>query len=61
MVLDLDLFRPEKEGYDSKKVRESQQKRYANVNLVDKVEQTDADWRKSRKFSFRPIKTLINR
>lgn len=47
MVLDLDLFRPEKEGYDANKVRESQKKRYKDVGLVDKVEEADAEWRKS--------------
>jgi seryl-tRNA synthetase len=48
MVLDLDLFRPEKEGYDANKVRESQKKRYKDVGLVDKVEEADAEWRKNR-------------
>jgi hypothetical protein len=32
-------------GGDPEIIRESQRRRYANVSLVDKVVQLDADWR----------------
>ncbi|XP_074644379.1 serine--tRNA ligase, cytoplasmic-like [Tubulanus polymorphus] len=47
MVLDLELFRPDKGG-DPEKIKENQRKRYSNVELVDKVINSDADWRKLR-------------
>lgn len=47
MVLDLDLFRPEKGG-DLTKVRENQQKRFKNVELVETVISCDQKWRELR-------------
>ena len=45
MVLDIDLFRPEKGG-DPEKMRENQRKRFAKVELVDIVVEKDGEWRK---------------
>lgn len=45
MVLDLDLFRKDKGG-DPEIVRETQRKRFKDVSLVDKLVQTDTEWRK---------------
>ena len=45
MVLDIDLFRPEKGG-DPVKMRENQAKRFKDVTLVDRVVEADAKWRK---------------
>lgn len=47
MVLDIDLFRPEKGG-DPDKIRKNQEKRFKDVTLVDKVVENDAKWRKLR-------------
>jgi len=46
-MLDINLFRAEKGG-DPEIIRESQRRRYADVSLVDKVVQLDADWRNAR-------------
>jgi hypothetical protein len=50
MVLDLDLFRPEKGG-DPAKIRENQERRFKDVTLVDKVVEKDVLWRKCKKFN----------
>lgn len=47
MVLDIDLFRVEKGG-NPDLIRESQKKRYKNVELVDNVVTTDEKWRKCK-------------
>jgi seryl-tRNA synthetase len=47
MVLDLDLFRPEKGG-DPSKIRKNQERRFKDVNLVDKVVEKDVLWRKCK-------------
>ncbi|CAH4029086.1 unnamed protein product [Pieris brassicae] len=47
MVLDLDLFRADKDG-DPDKIRENQRKRYKDVALVDTVVEQDTLWRKLR-------------
>lgn len=47
MVLDLDLFRKDK-GCDPEKVRENQQKRFKDVQLVDTVIEKDKYWRQLR-------------
>jgi seryl-tRNA synthetase len=47
MVLDLDLFRPEKGG-DPAKIRENQMRRFKDVALVDKVVEKDVVWRKRK-------------
>ncbi|CAH0713169.1 unnamed protein product, partial [Brenthis ino] len=47
MVLDLDLFRADKDG-NPDKIRENQRKRYKDVALVDIVVEQDTLWRKLR-------------
>ncbi|KAJ8895851.1 hypothetical protein PR048_001190 [Dryococelus australis] len=47
MVLDLDLFRPEKGG-DADKIRQNQQKRFKDVGLVETVVEKDILWRQLR-------------
>lgn len=47
MVLDLDLFRADKDG-DPDKIRENQRKRYKDVALVDTVVEQDTLWRRLR-------------
>lgn len=47
MVLDLDLFRADKDG-DPEKIRENQRKRYKDVGLVDTVVEQDLLWRRLR-------------
>ncbi|BES97693.1 seryl-tRNA synthetase [Nesidiocoris tenuis] len=47
MVLDLDLFRPEKGG-DPEKIRVNQKKRFDDESLVDKVVDNDLKWRQCR-------------
>ncbi|EFO21667.2 seryl-tRNA synthetase [Loa loa] len=58
MVLDIDLFREEKGG-DPELIRDSQQKRYKDVRLVDEVIDYDQRWRKER-FSADNFNRLIN-
>jgi seryl-tRNA synthetase len=45
MVLDIDLFREEKGG-NLALVRDSQQKRFKDLKLVDQVLDFDQQWRK---------------
>jgi len=47
MVLDLDLFRPDKGG-DPEKIKKNQEKRFKDVKIVDQVVEADAKWRKLR-------------
>lgn len=47
MVLDLDLFRPEKGG-DPEKIKENQRKRFKSVDLVTTVVEQDCKWRQLR-------------
>lgn len=47
MVLDLDLFRPDKGG-DPERVRANVRKRFDNEESVDKVMELDGQWRKFR-------------
>lgn len=47
MVLDLELFRGDKDG-DPDKIRENQRKRFKDVALVDTVAKQDILWRKLR-------------
>lgn len=47
MVLDLDLFRADKDGVPDK-IRENQRKRYKDVALVDTVVDQDTLWRRLR-------------
>jgi seryl-tRNA synthetase len=43
-MLDITLFRQEKGG-EPEKIRESQRRRYAKVELVDEVIELDKEWR----------------
>ena len=47
MVLDIELFRPDKGG-DPDKIRENQRKRFKDVSYVDKVVEADTKWRKRK-------------
>lgn len=47
MVLDLNLLRPEK-GNDPDRIRDNQRKRFKDPGLVDRVMETDAEWRQLR-------------
>ncbi|XP_067012001.2 probable serine--tRNA ligase, cytoplasmic [Anabrus simplex] len=47
MVLDLDLFRPEKGG-DVEKLRKNQRDRFKDVGLIDQIVSKDLEWRKLR-------------
>jgi seryl-tRNA synthetase len=50
MVLDLDLFRPEKGG-DPTRIRKNQEQRFKDVSLVDTVVEKDAIWRQCKNCS----------
>lgn len=43
-MLDINLFREDK-GHNPEIIRESQRRRYANVELVDEVIHLDKEWR----------------
>ena len=43
-MLDINLFREEK-GHNPEIIRESQRRRFANVELVDEVIKLDKEWR----------------
>ena len=45
MVLDLDLFRPDKGG-NPDAIKENQKKRFKDVGMVDKITALDGQWRK---------------
>ena len=45
MVLDIDLFRPEKGG-NPQQVKENQRKRFADEHMVDRIVEADEKWRK---------------
>ncbi|KAK7871401.1 hypothetical protein R5R35_006104 [Gryllus longicercus] len=47
MVLDIDLFRPEKGG-DVGKMRKNQSNRFKDVKLIDQIVSKDGEWRKLR-------------
>ena len=47
MVLDIDLFRPEKGG-NPEHVRLNQKKRFADEQIVDKIVEEDQKWRKGK-------------
>ncbi|KZV55270.1 serine--tRNA ligase [Dorcoceras hygrometricum] len=58
-MLDINLFREEKGG-DPEKIRESQRRRFANVDLVDEVIELDKAWRQ-RQFELDGLKKDFNR
>lgn len=47
MVLDIELFRPEKGG-NPDKIRENQKKRFKDVGLVDIIVDNDTKWRQCK-------------
>ena len=57
MVLDLDLFRPDKGG-DLEAIKENQKKRFKDVGMIDKVTDLDAKWRKCMIYSNNFLKPL---
>jgi seryl-tRNA synthetase len=56
-MLDINLFRVEK-GHDPERIRESQRKRFARVELVDEIIDLDKKWRE-RKFFFLLSSSLL--
>ncbi|KAG8364011.1 hypothetical protein BUALT_Bualt19G0081900 [Buddleja alternifolia] len=58
-MLDINLFREEKGG-NPEKIRESQRRRYANVDLVDEVIELDKVWRQ-RQFELDSLRTDRNK
>lgn len=58
-MLDINLFREEKGG-NPEKIRESQSRRFANVDLVDEVIQLDQVWRQ-RQYELDGLKKDFNR
>ena len=50
MVLDLDLFRPDKGG-NPDAIKENQKKRFKDVGMVDKITELDGKWRKCMLFT----------
>ncbi|PSS30231.1 Serine--tRNA ligase isoform 2 [Actinidia chinensis var. chinensis] len=57
-MLDINLFREEK-GHNPEIVRESQRRRFANVDLVDEVIRLDKEWRK-RQFELDGLRAKLN-
>jgi len=47
MVLDLDLFRPDKGG-NPDAIKENQKKRFKDLGMIDKITELDGKWRKLR-------------
>ena len=45
MVLDLDLFRPDKGG-NPDAIKENQKKRFKDLGMIDKITELDGKWRK---------------
>ncbi|KAL8050473.1 hypothetical protein ABFX02_06G084300 [Erythranthe guttata] len=58
-MLDINLFREEKGG-NPEKIRESQRRRFANVNLVDEVIELDKAWRQ-RQFELDGLRSDKNK
>lgn len=62
MVLDLDFFRKDK-GFEPEKIRENQQRRFKDVQLVDTVIEKDKYWRqlRHRADNFNKLKNLCSK
>ncbi|XP_068659186.1 serine--tRNA ligase-like [Aristolochia californica] len=58
-MLDINLFREDK-GNDPERIRESQRRRFANVDLVDDIIRLDKEWRQ-RQFEFDNLRKDFNR
>ena len=48
MVLDLDLFRDDKEGGSVEKMLDNQKRRFKDVALVNNLVEADKEWRKCK-------------
>eukprot|EP00262_Sarcandra_glabra_P005312 TRINITY_DN16751_c0_g1_i1.p1 TRINITY_DN16751_c0_g1~~TRINITY_DN16751_c0_g1_i1.p1 ORF type:complete len:457 (-),score=88.13 TRINITY_DN16751_c0_g1_i1:322-1692(-) len=58
-MLDINLFREDK-GNEPERIRESQRRRFANVELVDEIILLDKEWRQ-RQFEFDNLRKDFNR
>lgn len=58
-MLDINLFREDK-GHNPEIIRESQRRRYANVELVDEVIHLDKEWRQ-RQFEYENLRKEFNK
>ncbi|CAM6018027.1 unnamed protein product [Sphagnum balticum] len=58
-MLDINLFRVEK-GHDPERIRESQRKRFARVELVDEIIDLDKKWRE-RQFEADKLRQEVNK
>ncbi|KAL0856161.1 hypothetical protein Bca101_061314 [Brassica carinata] len=58
-MLDINLFREEK-GNDPEIIRESQRRRFADVDLVDEIINLDKEWRQSQ-FAVDGLRTVLNK
>ncbi|XP_008788904.1 serine--tRNA ligase-like [Phoenix dactylifera] len=58
-MLDINLFRAEK-GFDPERVRESQRRRFASVDIVDEIIRLDKEWRQ-RQFELESLRKDFNR
>ncbi|XP_029117848.2 serine--tRNA ligase isoform X1 [Elaeis guineensis] len=58
-MLDINIFRAEK-GFDPERVRESQRRRFANVEIVDEIIRLDKEWRQ-RQFELENLRKDFNR
>lgn len=58
-MLDINLFREDK-GHNPEVIRESQRRRFANVDLVDEVIRLDKEWRR-RLFEFEKCRQDLNK
>ncbi|XP_008809578.2 serine--tRNA ligase-like [Phoenix dactylifera] len=58
-MLDINIFRAEK-GFDPERVRESQRRRFASVEIVDEIIHLDKEWRQ-RQFELENLRKDFNR
>lgn len=58
-MLDINLFREDK-GHNPELIRESQRRRFANVDLVDEIIRLDKEWRQ-RQFELDNLRKDFNK
>ncbi|URE33468.1 seryl-tRNA synthetase [Musa troglodytarum] len=58
-MLDINIFRAEK-GFDPERIRESQRRRFASVDVVDEIIHLDREWRQ-RQFELDALRRDANR
>ncbi|OAY64714.1 Serine--tRNA ligase, partial [Ananas comosus] len=58
-MLDVNIFRSEK-GFDPERVRESQRRRFASVDIVDEIIRLDKEWRQ-RQYELECLRKDFNR